>query len=210
MKRKRTILPEKDVHPEEMNLVDEVMMCEGILSTSLGRKPILATYGLAGCESLGGYCAELKRGFLTHINYTYELLDDPDDKTGQLKFNKSLDFLFHWLTLGALGKVDYDIHIVTGYNSDTDDMEEFVKEMNRLYGRNLSFKIVNIDHGEEDEGNNIALDLRTGKRLNYEPFYNPNAIKYPVAERSLGARSLVWHIDDSLRELENLKFPTQD
>ena len=67
--RERIILPERDVSPEEMDLVDEVMMCEGIVSTANSRKPILATYGLSGCDSLAGYSARLGRGFLTHVNY---------------------------------------------------------------------------------------------------------------------------------------------
>ena len=192
----------RDVSPDEMPLVDEVMMCEGIISTADSRRPILATYGLAGCDSLAGYSERLGRGFLTHINYTRELVDDPDDKSAQLVFNKNLRFLNHWLTLGVRDKTDYDIHIVTGYKSDTDDVERYVSDMNRLHGNSIGFNIVNIDRGEEDEGNNIAIDLRTGKRLNYEPFNNPNALSYPEAERSLGARSLVWYVDESLRVLE--------
>lgn len=200
-KRERIILPERDVSPQEMNLVEEVMMCEGIISTANSRKPILATYGLAGCDSLGGYSAGLGRGFLTHLNYTHELVDDPEDKKRPLIFDKSLAFLNHWLSLGAKGGAEYDIHIVTGYGSDTDDIERYVEDMNRLYGSSTKFNVVNIDRGEVDEGNNIAIDLRTGRRLNYEPFDNPNALQYPEAERSLGAKSLVWYVDDSLKTL---------
>jgi hypothetical protein len=200
IRRERIILPDRDVSPQEMPLVDEVMMCEGIISTANSSKPILATYGLAGCNSLAGYSAMLGRGFLTHVNYTYELIDNPDDKEGPLIFNKSLEFLGRWLSLGARGRIEYDIHIVTGHGSGTEEIEAYVREMNKVHGKSVRFNVVNIDHGEADEGNNIAIDLRTGKRLNYDS-YNPNAIRYPDVERSLGARSLVWHVDDSLRKL---------
>ena len=194
----------RNIPIDQMHLVDEVMMCEGIISTANSKKPILATYGLAGCDALAGYSPQVKRGFLTHIWETHEILDDPARPKAPLDFGKSLAFLKHWLTLGAQGRTDYDIHIVTGHRSDTIPIEKYVNDMNRLYGNSIMFNVVNIDRGELDEGNNIALDLKTGKRLNYEPGNNPNALRYPEAERSLGAKSLVWRIDDSLRRLEEL------
>ena len=140
-----------------------------------------------------------------------ELADNPGEyrklakrPEAPLQFDRSLEFMKHWLTIGYQDKVTYDTQIVTGDGDTADikDIEKYVRDMNKLHGELVEFNVVNRDLGERGNGNNIAIDLRTGESLNYEPYDNPYSIDYPDIERSLNEQSLVWRVDDSLRRLE--------
>jgi hypothetical protein len=188
----------RNVSREDLHLVEEAVMAEGIISTAESERPILATASLVNCVSLAGYSNQLKRGFITHSTDVRELVDNPRSRPLELKFDKSLKFLRYWATIGCSGRANYDLIIATGDIGDPSYGERYVEEMNHLYGDSINFNVVGIDFSKGGYGNNLAIDLRTGERLNYL-LVNP-AIE--DTERSYGSTFLKWRVDDSLRKLE--------
>lgn len=147
-----------------MDRVAEIFQNEFGLTTYSDLKPVLATYGLMNCVSIGGYEPELKIGFLTHYQDNTNL----DNSFGYLlyqisRLTKDRNSLFKTKISGGISGMS----------------ERLVNELRRKLEISLrpdiKFEIIGEDVlGHGVKGRDLVLDTCSGKFYDeYNPLTNP-------------------------------------